>query len=592
MTEQQADSLQQIKEQLTRELLKRDSEVQIKIKRASLGWLYLQIISVLFAEKEPVERERQINAILEPLDVNLSAYPFMDYKLQTPQEAKATDEETFPSIEIPLWSEILMAPEPDNPVPLDQNITRRPLVVTFYSFKGGVGRSTALAFVANILATRGHRVVIMDFDIEAPGLSFMSSSDTSEGATYGVLDYLHQRYLTPDEKVPTIAECIQQIEIPTRGELYLVPAGEYDEGYIHRLADLDIRLLYQREKNPIHQLLDDVKAYLDPDVILIDARTGFTEIGAIALFDMADLGIICFSPTDQSFAGLQWVVKAASKQRSYHGLPDLRFLLTPMPAVAASQQQLWVTRAASWIADNWQVAPSVVVEDLYHQIPYNPYITTLTNLFDEMPPGILEPYISVADAISASLPEENPVIPELAAHRSAILSELTFETRPAEELEANDIPNIFQQTGDFSRFIHERTWYIRGAQGSGKTTLFRLFVERPEDARVFNRSNRRMAKDVLFIPGHGPANLRRTLLTSADISNYKPSGKPGWWIFWEGYLLLQLVAALPELQTIPDLDPRLVALSTQDKPEHTDIIAWLNEYSRSKGRPNPIFTIH
>jgi len=66
-----------------------------------------------------------------------------------------------------------------------------------------------------------------------------------------------------DENVPAIAECIQQIDIPTRGELYLVPAGEYDEGYIHRLADLDIRLLYQREKNPIHQLLDDVKAYHD-----------------------------------------------------------------------------------------------------------------------------------------------------------------------------------------------------------------------------------------------------------------------------------------------------------------------------------------
>lgn len=581
MTEQQAASLHQINEQLKRELLKQDPEVQVKIKRASLGWLYLQIISSLFAGKEADERVHQINAILEPLRLNLNAYPFMDFKLQAPEEAEAVDEETPPAIEIPLWSEILMSPEPDNPAPPDEGTTKRPLVVTFYSFKGGVGRSTALAFVANILAMRGHRVVMMDFDIEAPGLSFMSPSDTSGRATYGVLDYLHQRYLTPDENMPAIAECIERIEIPTRGELYRVPAGEYDEGYIHRLADLDIRLLYQREKNPIHQLLDDVKTYLDPDVILIDARTGFTEIGAIALFDMADLGIICFSPTDQSFAGLQWVTKAASKQRSYRGLPDLRFLLTPMPAVAASQQQLWVTHTASWIADNWEIPTSVVVEDLYYQIPYNPNITTLTNLFNEMPPGILEPYIPLADSISANLPEENPVIPELADQRNTILSELAFETRPTEELEVSTITRIFQQTGDSSRFSQNRIQFIRGAQGSGKTMLFRLFVERPKEARELSRLHY-LPGNVLFVPGHGPAYLRNTLLTSTTLSNYELSSMMGWWRFWESYTLLQLVAALPESQTLPDLDQQLVALAQQEKREQANILAWLASQSENQ----------
>ena len=41
---------------------------------------------------------------------------------------------------------------------------------TFYSFKGGVGRSMALANVADILARRGLRVLVIDFDLEAPGL--------------------------------------------------------------------------------------------------------------------------------------------------------------------------------------------------------------------------------------------------------------------------------------------------------------------------------------------------------------------------------------------------------------------------------------
>jgi hypothetical protein len=409
------------------------------------------------------------------------------------------------------------------------------------------------------------------------------------------LDYLHQRTLTPKENIPTIAECVRRIDIPTRGELYLVPAGEYAEGYIPRLTDLDVRFFYQGKGNPIHQLLDDIKAYLDPDVILIDARTGFTEIGAIALFDKADLGIICFSPTDQSFAGLQWVVEAASKQRSYRGFPDLRFVLTPMPAVDQSQQQQWITRTAAWIADHWEMPSSVVVEDLYYQIPYNPYITTLTNLFGEMPAGILEPYIPVADAISASLPlEEDVAIPDLADHRVAILSQLKFETRPVQEIGPEDVVRIFQPTGDFSRFLEDHIGFVRGAQGTGKTMLFRLLVERPQDVSrfVFRRRQHYRMRDVDFVPGHGPAGLRKTLLTSADLSNYEPpADKLGWWHFWEGYMLLQLVAAFPEMQVRPDLDPQLVALATQDKPQSADILSWLDEYSQSDEGPQSLFKV-
>src|SRR5215475_15535291 len=43
-------------------------------------------------------------------------------------------------------------------------------VVTFYSYKGGVGRSMALANIAVLLARVGKRVLIVDWDLEAPGL--------------------------------------------------------------------------------------------------------------------------------------------------------------------------------------------------------------------------------------------------------------------------------------------------------------------------------------------------------------------------------------------------------------------------------------
>src|SRR6266567_1793463 len=510
------------------------------------------------------------------MNLSLGGYPFVDYELRTPQEA--AHQAPVQPIQLPLWSEILMAPEPDIPASLDEDTTRRPFVVTFYSFKGGVGRSTALAFVANILATRGLKVVRIDFDLEAPGLSSLYLSEDTD--TYGVLDFIHQRFLTPDENQPSISECIRRIDVPARGELYLIPAGEYNEGYIHRLADLDIHVLYQREKNPIHQLLDDVKAYLDPDIILIDARTGFTEIGAIALFDQADLGVICFSPTGQSFAGLQWVVKAASKQRSYRGIPDLRFLLTPMPPVTQSQQQAWAARTGEWIANNWDVPPSVTVDELYYQVPYNPNITTLDSLFGEIPAGILEPYMPVADAITASLPETKPGIAAPADSRQAILSELQFQAATAQEMNSADIPSIFQRTGDFIKFLKDRTWLVRGAKGTGKTLLFRLFVERSDDARRFAEPDD--LHNVQFVPGHGQSGSRHTLLTGTDLTSYEQQvGQDSWVLFWLNYMLLQLVAAQSELRLLPDLDPQLIALCRQDRPQHANIVAWLVSRAQS-----------
>src|SRR5882724_3937262 len=43
-------------------------------------------------------------------------------------------------------------------------------IITFYSYKGGVGRTFALANIAVLLARRGKRVLLMDWDLEAPGL--------------------------------------------------------------------------------------------------------------------------------------------------------------------------------------------------------------------------------------------------------------------------------------------------------------------------------------------------------------------------------------------------------------------------------------
>jgi hypothetical protein len=164
-----------------------------------------------------------------------------------------------------------------------------------------------------------------------------------------------------------------------------------------------MRFFYNRERNPVQHLLADVKNELEPDVILIDAGRGFGATGAIALLDQADLGLVGLSLPNRNFEGLKLVVQAASRQRSYKGIPDLRFLLTSTPDVAQSQRQLGVARAVTWIAENWPVPRSLSVDELYYQIPYNPHIPTLTNLVGTIESSIVKPYQRVADAITGRI---------------------------------------------------------------------------------------------------------------------------------------------------------------------------------------------
>jgi hypothetical protein len=67
-------------------------------------------------------------------------------------------------------------------------------VITFYSYKGGTGRTMALANIAWILASNGKRVLAVDWDLESPGLHkyFHPFLDESVvGTTPGVIEIIN-----------------------------------------------------------------------------------------------------------------------------------------------------------------------------------------------------------------------------------------------------------------------------------------------------------------------------------------------------------------------------------------------------------------
>src|ERR1700754_3624603 len=115
------------------------------------------------------------------------------------------------------------------------------MIVTFYSFKGGVGRSMALANVAEILASRGYRVIACDWDLEAPGLErYLVASELpdypygQELADYkgrpGLIDLLLEYKKTVSEAAPAVS---RDAASPTAAEPPApLPSGHFRLGPI------------------------------------------------------------------------------------------------------------------------------------------------------------------------------------------------------------------------------------------------------------------------------------------------------------------------------------------------------------------------
>jgi cellulose biosynthesis protein BcsQ len=161
-------------------------------------------------------------------------------------------------------------------------------IITFYSYKGGVGRTMALANVATLLAKWGYRTLIVDWDLEAPGLEnffgeYIQASKISKRQK-GIVDLLTS-YTNKSRKKLDWKDLVVPISIPTiRQKIHLITAGQRDDEYFKKVREFDVTKFYDKNDggNVIENLRDSWKESFD--FILIDSRTGVTEIGGICTF--------------------------------------------------------------------------------------------------------------------------------------------------------------------------------------------------------------------------------------------------------------------------------------------------------------------
>ena len=212
------------------------------------------------------------------------------------------------------------------------------MICTFYSYKGGVGRSMALANVADVLSRRGLKVLMIDFDLEAPGLEqFFYRGDEREQRDAvrrqpGLLDLLlaYKEAMSVTGGGDDFREIGRYIATifprrPQGGRLDLLPAGqrltaEQLARYALALRSFDWQDFYFNwEGDLFFEWLRRALGSAGYDLVLIDSRTGVTEMGGICGYQLADVIIMMCGANHQNVDGT-WSMLEDFRSQPVEGL--------------------------------------------------------------------------------------------------------------------------------------------------------------------------------------------------------------------------------------------------------------------------------
>jgi cellulose biosynthesis protein BcsQ len=188
--------------------------------------------------------------------------------------------------------------------------------LTFYSYKGGTGRSLLLANAAHHLAQLGKRVVAVDFDFEAPGLHYKLNISPARVPVRGAVDYLLSA--TQGESPPTsLLDYVVPVSLPlgTRGSLHLMPAGAAPTGEYWKALTALLRqdLFTNPEGNGLAACLElkaRIEEELQAEFLLIDSRTGITELAGVTTTVLADKVVCLMLANRESQTGARAVLRS------------------------------------------------------------------------------------------------------------------------------------------------------------------------------------------------------------------------------------------------------------------------------------------
>ncbi|KDA42783.1 tetratricopeptide repeat protein [Frankia sp. B2] len=251
-------------------------------------------------------------------------------------------------------------------------------IITFYSYKGGSGRTMALANVAWLLAASGKRVLTVDWDLESPGLHryfrpFLQNRelDSSDGVTEMLQGFIREIDRLQDAPPSTSAEQasvpdadavreiialhgdfrhnIETIEwpgFPGVGRIDFLGPGRQTSTSAVLVATVPWSTLFEdADGRAYFAALRERMRFADYDYVLIDSRTGTSDAAGVCTQLLPDTVVIGFALNNQSIDGGAGVAREIRNSKR-----DIRVLPVPMRVEDTEQRKQELRRRAAFHA--------------------------------------------------------------------------------------------------------------------------------------------------------------------------------------------------------------------------------------------------
>ncbi|SER39803.1 KGGVGR-motif variant AAA ATPase [Actinokineospora terrae] len=256
-------------------------------------------------------------------------------------------------------------------------------VVTFYSYKGGVGRSSTLSNVAVLLARWGRKVLVVDWDLEAPGLHHYFGPFLRTPPASGVID-LANDFLggakTPGQHIVSVDIGESNLDLLAAGGLDPSNPRRTHPSYRSRMQRIDWADLYEQGFATFLERCREewTESY---DFVLIDSRTGISDTAGICTAHLPDRLAIVFTANDQNLMDVVDVAQRADIARDRLPYDRPPHMVLPILSrfdgrVEYEQAEKWhrkCTEAVAPLFGNW-LAKSVPEELMLRHLTV-PYIS-------------------------------------------------------------------------------------------------------------------------------------------------------------------------------------------------------------------------
>ena len=395
-------------------------------------------------------------------------------------------------------------------------------VVTFYSYKGGMGRTTTMIAYAISLAVNDNdikkkRVVIIDCDLEAPGyLNFFDLSEHNglqSGKKNGLVEFLSDAQLTSHPEDLDINDYIINVGDDNENNfaynnldnIWLIPAGNLNEGYsdlsgggdrndyLEGLAKINLSSVNSVVKY-FNILLDRINETIVPDIILLDSRTGFNDIFGTAALYLSSSVVGFFGFSRQTQPGLMNLLREYYKEGNSFSL-QLVFSILPEKAddTWVENHKKEVQQYISYIGSENKNYPSFLYlhrnsllekigtgDDLSDSAfvelvkgkkfdDYNALFEKISNQFFQEIPTLT--YTSNTPAIQL----RNVVLKHL---KNALVNVSNFAEDTQIKEEHFFYRNCMKELFDPKKFL------IQGYKGTGKTYLYKALADKKISANI------------------------------------------------------------------------------------------------------------